>query len=278
MVTVQSLKKKLQVIHSTRKLTQAMKTAATVKFAKLSGLYSNYEKYEQQCSCLYETYRKDFNSVFSFTNADAPVCYIVMASNKGMCGAFNSELLCFFDKILKNEEKAPVIFCCGKKVKEHLQNKKIPYEKVFIFEDIPSYAQAEELFEEICRFMREGKISSVKVIYPAYINMLNQNPASCELFSFETEKEGDDDPIFVPDKETVIGNAAGKILVSIIYKKLLETALGAQAATLSTMRSAYDTACEYSAQLETEINRKRQSQVTADVIEISAEYSMIGDV
>jgi F0F1-type ATP synthase gamma subunit len=44
------------------------------------------------------------------------------------------------------------------------------------------------------------------------------------------------------------------------------------------MRSAYDTACEYSAQLETEINRKRQSQVTADVLEIASDYSKKGEV
>lgn len=59
---------------------------------------------------------------------------------------------------------------------------------------------------------------------------------------------------------------------------MLETALGAQAATLTAMRSAYDTALEYSAKLETEMNRKRQSQVTADVIEISSEFSMKGDI
>ena len=61
-------------------------------------------------------------------------------------------------------------------------------------------------------------------------------------------------------------------------KRVLETALGAQAATLTAMRSAYDTACEYSAKLETEMNRKRQSQVTADVIESSSEFAKRGDI
>ena len=83
---------------------------------------------------------------------------------------------------------------------------------------------------------------------------------------------------FTLDKQTVINQTAEKILISILYKKILETALGAQASTLTTMRSAYDTACEYSAQLETEINRKRQSQVTADVLEVSADYSKEGEV
>lgn len=277
MATVQNLKKKLQVIRSIRKLTLAMKTASTVKYSRLSGLYSNYEKYEQQCSHLYEAYRKDFNNVFCVNNINAPVCYIVMAANKGMCGAFNSELLNFFDKLLKKEEKTPVIFSCGKKVREHFQAKGIPCEKAYVFDDIPDYSEATELFEEIRRLMKEGRISSVKMVYPEYINMMRQAPVLCDLFSVDEGKNEDENFMFVPDKDTVIGNAAEKILVSIIYKKILETALGAQAATLTTMRSAYDTACEYSTQLETQINRIRQSQVTADVIEISAEYSMKGE-
>ena len=64
------------------------------------------------------------------------------------------------------------------------------------------------------------------------------------------------------------------VLKKLGFEAVSETALGAQAATLTTMRSAYDTACEYSAQLEMQINHQRQSQVTADVIEISSEYTM----
>ena len=97
MPTIQNLKKKLQVILSTQKLTQAMKTASTVKYSKLSALYSDYEKYEEQCNRMYRNYRKDFNSVFSVKNPDAPILYIVMTSNKGMCGSFNTELISFFD-------------------------------------------------------------------------------------------------------------------------------------------------------------------------------------
>ena len=277
MATVQNLKKKLQVIRSTRKITLAMKTASTVKYSRLSGLYSSYEKYEKQCSRLYETYRKEFNSVFCLNNADAPICYIVMAANKGMCGAFNAELLSFFDGILEKEKKPPVIFTCGKKVREHFQSNGIPYKKAYIFNDVPSYSEVSELFNEIRSLMKEGSVSSVRMVYPEYINMIKQEPVLCDLFTIDEGKDEGDNFIFVPDKDTVINNTAEKTFTSIMYKKILETALGAQAATLTTMRSAYDTACEYSTQLETQINRIRQSQVTADVIEISAEYSMKGE-
>lgn len=273
MPTVQSLKKKLQVILSTRKLTKAMKTASTVKYSKLSALYTSYEKYENQCMALYSAYGSEFNGLFSLENESAPACYIVMTSNKGMCGSFNTELLGFFGEILKKEEN-PVILCCGKKGREFFEKNRISCEKAYVFDDVPSYAQAKELFSDLVGLMQSGRISQVKTVYPEYVNMMKQQPVCRELFTPQKATEGEDTSLFVPDRETVIKKSAEKVLSSILYKRILETALGAQAATLTTMRSAYDTACEYSVQLEAEINRKRQSQVTADVIEVSAEYAM----
>ncbi|MBO4941532.1 MAG: F0F1 ATP synthase subunit gamma [Clostridia bacterium] len=274
MPTVQSLKKKLNTIHSTTKLTRAMKTASTVKFAKISGIYAEYEKYAGEYLNLYRNYRSEFNSVFPCTNPDAPCCFVVIASNRGMCGSFNTELFSFFSNI---EEKG-IIISCGKKAAEYFERKGIETEKNFVFEDMPSQKQVKELFEYICTLMAEGKISSVKTVYPKYTNMIKQKPICRDLFTFDEGKTEAKELVFVPDRDTVIKNTAEKIFLSVLYKRVLETALGAQAATLTTMRSAYDTACEYSAKLETEMNRKRQSQVTADVIEISSEFSMKGDI
>lgn len=274
MATVQSLKKKLQTIRSTTKLTRAMKTASTVKYSKLSSIYSEYEKFSGEYHRLYESYGSEFNSVFTCANPDAPCCYVVIASNKGMCGAFNTELLSFFTEIY---EKG-IVIACGKKAIEYFERKSVAVQKSFVFDDIPDYEQVKELFGYIRILMAEGKISSVKTVYPEYVNMIKQRPVCNDLFTYEETEGTGDAPIFVPDRETVMKSIAEKIFLSVLYKRVLETALGAQAATLGAMRSAYDTACEYSAKLETEMNRKRQSQVTADVIEISSEFSMKGDI
>ncbi len=273
MATVQSLKKKLQTIRSTAKVTRAMKTASTVKFSKLSGIYSEYEKYAGEYLRLYDKYRSEFNSVFTFTNPEAPCCYVVISSNKGMCGAFNTELLYYFTAM----QKKGVVISCGKKAAEFFEKKGIETDRAFVFDDIPSYEQVGELFSYLRSLMEQGKISGVKTVYPKYTNMIKQTPVCDDLFSFE-QGTSEGEVLFVPDREAVIKNTAEKIYMSVLYKRVLESALGAQAATLTAMRSAYDTACEYSAKLETEMNRKRQSQVTADVLEISSEFSMKGDI
>ena len=79
-----------------------MKTASTVKYSKLSGIYAEYQKYADEYLGLYESYKGEFNSVFRCSNPDSPCCYVVITSNKGMCGAFNNEVLSFFGDIYEN--------------------------------------------------------------------------------------------------------------------------------------------------------------------------------
>ena len=273
MATIQSLKKKLQVVRSTRKITQAMKTASTVKYSKLTGLFSAYAEYCKQYKELYKVFCDEFNARFSDVDFTAPVCYVVISSNKGMCGSFNNELFNFFLNIISKDNNC-IILSCGKKGNEFFSKKGIKTEKNYVFSDIPQYHEAEYLFGDIQRLIDDKKISSVKVVYPEYKNMIKQTPVICEFFGTEKGDEEHNEPLFVPDKETVFENFAEKVIATMLYKTILEAALGAQAATLTTMRSAFDTASDYCVQLEAEINRKRQSQVTADVLEVSAEYSV----
>lgn len=276
MPTVQNLKRKLQVIQSTKKVTQAMKSASTVKYSKLNAMFSDFEKYESCCSELYNLYPQQFNAVFSENiNEKAPVCYLILTSDKGMCGSFNTETLSFSEEQLKNTAEDYVVYVCGRKAQEYFSLKKLDFQEAFEFSDIPDVEGARLILNKLLSLLKNGRISSVKIIYPQYFNMIKQKPACIELMSLHKKGSDDQDLItFVPDKQTVIACSAEKILLSRLYRAILETALGAQAATLTTMRSAYDTACEYSTQLESEINRKRQSQVTADVLEISAEFAI----
>ena len=87
---------------------------------------------------------------------------------------------------------------------------------------------------------------AVKVIYPKYVNMVKQIPCVKELFNPDGAQTTETaDALFVPDKETLIKTNAEKIIISMLYGFILETAIGAQSATIMSMRSAYDAAVEY---------------------------------
>ena len=272
MATVQILKKKLRGIESTQKISKAMKTISSIKISQLNSIYNNYEEYGKQCEKLYEEYKSDLLNALPPIKEDAPVCYIVITSNKGLCGGFNIDLLKFADEEIKNTEN-PYVIACGKQCITHFNQKQIHYEKDFVFNDIPEYNEAVELLDFVIGLRKEEKISTVKVIFQKYTNMMKQTPCVQDLFADNEEFNAKQKILLMPDKQTVIENVAPKVFQSIFYKLLLEVALGANASTLMTMRSAYDTATEYCAQLESEINRQRQSAVTADVIETASEFA-----
>ena len=269
MPALQSLKKQLRGIRSTRKLTKAMKTVATVKFSQLNAVYGQYSAYARECMRVYENHSAALLGTVPAADPSAPPAVVVMAANKGLCGGFNVEVLGFaLEKI--EELGEPLLFACGKQAAVYFREKGISVDGSRIFNDVPEYDKSAEFLDELVSMRREGRISRVYIIYPHYLNMMVQTPTMFELFP-EPGEEGDIDPLFVPAKETVVQKAAQTIFRAMFHRFVLETATGAQAATLMTMRSAYDTATEYCEQLEGEINRKRQSSVTADVLETAGE-------
>ncbi len=278
MATVQSLKKKLRSVRSTQKLSKAMKTASTVKFSRINALFSEYNPYSKQCEELYNKYRADFNREFMQKQTDAPICLIVMASNKGMCGAFNTELLSLAADTINNTEKPYTVILCGRQAELYFTEKGIPFDRSFVFGDVPSYEETVTMLDYVFSLLSTGKASKILTVYPQYKNMMTQQPVLCDILDLSDKtKSTAEEPLFFPDRETVIAHDAKRIMSSLIFKRVLETALGAQAATLMTMRKAYDTASDYCLELENAINRKRQSQVTADVLETTTEFSQKGE-
>ena len=264
MAEIQALKKQLRSIRSTQKLTKAMKTVSTVKFAKLNEIYGHYSEYGHQCEKLFERYGEFFIKNLEEKNSDAPVGIIVVASNKGLCGSFNTEIFKFaFEKI--KEFNSPLIFPCGKKAISFFKKRNFSIAKEYILNDIANYEECCGIFDDIVKMREEGKVSQIYIIYPRYVNMMYQECVIRKLFS-SNKAVKEENAEFIPDRETVTNKMAKNMFKARFFEIFLETAIGAQAATLMTMRSAYDTATDYAEKLEREINRLRQSAVTADVI------------
>ena len=86
MPALQSLKKQLRGIRSTRKLTKAMKTVATVKFSQLNAIYGQYAAYGNECLKIYGQHSAALLEEVRAADPAAPAAVGVMAANKGLCG------------------------------------------------------------------------------------------------------------------------------------------------------------------------------------------------
>lgn len=268
MPEVQTLRKQLRGVRSTQKLASAMRTTSMAKLSKLSGIFGQYSEYGAQCEKLLERYGSIYLEAFRETDSAAPAAVIVLASNKGLCGSFNADIFNFaMDRL--PQLGAYRLIPCGREAIRFFRKKKLPAEKTAVFHDIPTYEESCALFDEIVRWRTAGKVSRVYVIYPKYFNMMRQSPAVSEVFSANCPV-ADETALLIPDRNTVVERTAKTVFRGMFHKLVLESALGAQAATLMTMRAAYDAATEHCAELEGQINRLRQSLITADIIETSA--------
>ena len=275
MPNLQTLKKRLKSVDSTGEMAKAMKTVATVKYAKTSRAYAAFRAYADACREALEIlgsrgFERDCETVAERN------CYVILSSNRGFCGAFNSALFQKFTEELAGETSAPLVLAFGKKAQKFCREKNIPAE-CREFTDVPQYAEAEALTNELLKLYRSGEVRNVSIVSQHFTNMMVQTPQKRQLLPLETETEGreaESNLLFLPDRETVGATPALYGLIGTVYEAMLSHASALQAASLLAMRSACDNAEESSEKLDLIIKRTRQMSITNSVIETSSGMAM----
>lgn len=271
MPSLRELKKRLKSITITKQLAGAMKTVAAAKLSQVNATLDGYRMYADECREMSKRFGTALSEVIPCVNPDAPVCYVVFAANRGLCGGYNIAVLEYADEILANSEKPYILYSCGKTAISHYEGTS---RREIVLPDVPNFDDIAGLCDELCEMYKNGEVSEVCLIYQKFVNMLTQTPISERLLPLSALSDtaaGDDDEIYIPDRETVVKSLCERCIGVALYSAVLEAATGAQAATLMAMRSAYDNASDSSTSLETMIGRKRQSEVTASVLETASD-------
>lgn len=271
MASLRELKKHLGSVKMTGQLAGAMKTVSAAKFSRIGGVQQRYAPYADACRSVMAQFGAALAEAYPCADPDAPPCFVVLGSNRGLCGGYNVELLRFADAALAACDRPYRLIVCGKTAIAHFRDAGVEMEQTFVLPDTAQYADCLPLVDCVRTLYTGGQISSVDIIGQKFVNMLTQTPAMSRLIPLVPE-EGEsvqDDLLFVPDRDAFLRAAAETCLSSVLYSHVLDACAGAQAATLMAMRSAYDNAEQSAAALETIISRKRQAEVTASVIETS---------
>lgn len=272
MAGLRELKNRLSSIQTVGQLSGAMRTVSAAKYSRVSAVRGQFKAYADACSGLMDTFGTELSQAIPCGNPDGPKCYVVLAGNRGLCGGFNVEIISYASELLKQEQGAYKLITVGKKAESGMREAGFRIDKAYSFPDVPSFADCRELLGFLKEAYGAGEISSVHMVYQKFINMLSREAVTTQILPMGgPEGAGAGQTLFVPDKPTVLKAAALSCVDSAIFAILLEASAGAQAATLVAMRSAYDNAQESILALETEISRRRQSEITSSVIETSAE-------
>ena len=272
MATLRELRKRLRSVRSTGALAGAMKTVSTAKYSRLSSALQAGSEYARCCDTLVSM--AGGLDIDRDSLRGAPALYVLFSGNRGLCGGYNSELFAFFSDLRRDLPDSCVYAACGRTAREYCREKGIKLAYEFDIPDVPTFEDARRVSEYFRCLYSEGAVSEIIFVYQKFENMLKQTPATSVFLSARAEEEtpADCGTLFIPDRKTVAETAIPVCFDEKIYSHLLSCASGAQAATLMAMLAAYDNAGATADTLETAINRRRQTEVTAGVIETSSDF------
>jgi F-type H+-transporting ATPase subunit gamma len=205
---------------------------------------------------------------------------VVMSSDRGLCGGFNSSIARGARKLardLKTQGKTIKILCIGRKGRDQLR-REFPNEIIGTIEDIGKpklkYAAAEAVAVRILGMFERGEFDVCEIVYNRFKSAMTQIVTVQQLIPFAPAAANENDPSggayyeFEPDELEILSSLLPKNLGMQIFKALLENNASEQGARMTAMDSATRNAGDMINKLTITYNRSRQAAITKELIEI----------
>ena len=206
---------------------------------------------------------------------------VIVASDRGLCGGYNSNLLRAGDAARRNLAKAGFtveLFAVGKKAADHFKRAGVAVAAARV-DNLPRLATiglARDIAAKILSDYRSGAISEAGVVYTHFQSALTQTPIYERLLPIEPPGQAESskpaapkiDYLVEPSREELLPVVLRGYLEAAVYHALLGAEASEQGARMTAMDSATNNAIEMIASLTLEMNRARQAQITRELMDI----------
>ena len=287
MANLKEIRGRLVSVNTTQQITKAMKLVAASKLKKAQDRILTMRPYSEK---LNEILGNLMHSLEGETgsmslNAQRPVqsvLIIVTTSDKGLCGAFNSNLIKTARRLVEEQYAAQAaagkvtILPIGKKAYDFFRRyKNVELESAYMsYMKMPSFSQAQEVSQYAVQQFLSGKYDVVELVYSRFVNAATQQ-FKAERFlpvapaeKAEASKATRSDYIFEPEKQQLLEELVPRILNTQMFKALLDTSASEHGARMVAMESATNNAQELKKALSIQYNRERQAAITKEILEI----------
>ena len=283
MASLDDLKKRIASVKSTQKITKAMKMVAAAKLRKAQESAEKGRPYSEKMNNVILNLssgisdKENAPKLLAGTGQDKVHLCVVMTSDRGLCGGFNSNIIkkakSYFSKIL-DENKELKIITVGSKGNDQL--KRIYGDK--IIENISfkesknaNYFDADKVGKIIIEKFEAGEFDVCTIFYNKFKNVITQIPQAQQIIPLNDEggeNSSDESYEFEPDEDEILSNLLPKNISTQIFKAMLENSASEQGSRMSAMDNATRNAGEMVDKLTIEYNRSRQAAITKELIEI----------
>ncbi len=283
MASLDDLKKRIASVKSTQKITKAMKMVAAAKLRRAQESAEKGRPYSEKMNNVILNLsngisdKENAPKLLSGTGQEKTHLCVVMTSDRGLCGGFNSNIIkkakSYFSKIL-DEGKDLKIITVGSKGNDQL--KRVYGDK--IIENISfkesknaNYFDADKVGKMVIEKFEIGEFDVCTIFYNRFKNVITQIPQAQQIIPLNNEGEessSDESYEFEPDEDEILSNLLPKNISTQIFKAMLENSASEQGSRMSAMDNATRNAGEMVDKLTIEYNRSRQAAITKELIEI----------
>ena len=283
MASLDDLKKRIASVKSTQKITKAMKMVAAAKLRRAQESAEKGRPYSEKMNNVILNLsngisdKENAPKLLSGTGQEKTHLCVVMTSDRGLCGGFNSNIIKkaknYFAKIL-DEGKELKIITVGSKGNDQL--KRVYGDK--IIENISfkesknaNYFDADKVGKMVIEKFEAGEFDVCTIFYNQFKNVITQIPQAQQIIPLNNEGEensSEESYEFEPDEDEILSNLLPKNISTQIFKAMLENSASEQGSRMSAMDNATRNAGEMVDKLTIEYNRSRQAAITKELIEI----------
>ena len=272
---MKEIKSRIKSVQSTRQITNAMEIVSTTKFKKYSKLVSESRPYEESMrnilAHITAGVKYEKHPLFDGRKEVKSIAILVMTSDRGLCGSFNSSTLKELEKLVKKlKNKNITIIPFGRKAIDFISKKKYNFSESFSkISPEEMNGIAGDISIEIVDKYNNHIYDEVYVIYNKFISALRYDLTCERIIPIERmEAEINSEYIFEPNTEYILSALLPRFINLEVYQAILNNAASEHSARKNSMGSATDNADEMIKTLNIKYNRNRQSAITQEITEI----------
>lgn len=280
MAGTKEVKNRIKSIQSTHQITKAMEIVSTTKFNRLSVAVKRSKPYSQAVQAVLENIstgvKSENNLLFDGRKEVNRIAIILMTSDSGLCGSFNSSTMKEYERLRNaNVDKDIATIVIGKKGRDYCRKRKYQLNKIYIslsLDKIESVSQ--EIGEIIVADFIIDKYDEVYIVYNVFVSALVSKLQTQKLIPIDRLDKRDDrefvskEYIFEPNAEELLNILLPKYLKVQLYQAFLDNLASEHSSRKNAMKSATENAEEIISELTIKYNRQRQGAITQEITEI----------
>ena len=291
MSNLKEIRNRIASVNSTQQITSAMKMVSAAKLKKAQDAILQLRPYDDRLveilSAISDSLKNEKSNIYAVDRPVERVLIVVVASNRGLCGAFNANVIRRAIQIANENYSSQLIkenvdfLVIGKKAEDTLKRRN--FKIVSVHNDIFSELTLEnvnKISEWIINQFVNGSYDRVDIVYNQFKNAGVQILTDEQYLPVKVETEEEDidiegskyetfiDYIFEPTKEDIIKRIIPKMLKVHFFKAILDSHASEHGARMTAMHKATDNAGDLLKELSLEYNKARQAAITKEILEI----------